>query len=144
MWSIWIAAAGRDITLPITTAPKTGPFQLSVTELTFGAKESTKTITVTATEDSDGEDASVVLSFGDEDLAAVGVANGTDAATATVTLVDDRNVMATVSFGLATYTAMEDGDAATVMVNLDPPLPSGSRQDIHHSGFRLANEWRGA
>ena len=124
------AAAGRDITLPITTAPKSGPFELSVNELTFGAKEMTKTIMVTAMEDSNGEDDMVVLSFAAKDRTAAGIAATGTTDTATVTLVDDRNVMATVSFGAATYEAMEGPDGgtpATVVVNLDPPLPSGSR-----------------
>ena len=122
------AQAGRDITLPITTDPMNGPFELSPTELVFGEKDQHKTITVTATADNDGEDSMVELSFTNKNRDAVGISRPpatTD--TATVTLVDDRQVMGTVSFGAATYEAMEDGDAAMVMVNLDPPLPSGSR-----------------
>lgn len=132
------AAAGRDITLPITTNPKSGPFELSVTELTFGAKDQTKTITVTATNDANGEDDMVTLSFAAKDLMAAGVAAGTTAATAMVTLVDDGVRMATVSFDKTEYTAMEGdpddsdnpGVPAMVMVELDPPLPSGSRETV--------------
>ena len=132
------AAAGRDITLPITTNPKSGPFELSVTELTFGAKDQTKTITVTATNDANGEDDMVTLSFAAKDLTAAGVAAGTTAATAMVTLVDDGVRMPTVSFDKTEYTAMEGdpddsdnpGVPAMVMVELDPPLPSGSRETV--------------
>ena len=136
------AAAGRDITLPITTDPKSGPFELSVTELTFGEDDMTKTIMVTAMEDSNGVDDMVELSFAAKDRTAAGIAATGTTDTATVTLVDDRNVMATVSFGAATYEAMEGGDAATVDGQSGSAAALGFEEHLHDSGFRLANGWR--
>ncbi len=126
--------AARDLMIPITTDPKTGPFMLEgVTGemgnymLAIGKKSSSATITVLATEDGNVLDDIVTLGFDAKTLP--GVAQGTQA-TAAVTLVDDMQFSSTVSFDIAEYTATEGGDAATVMVKLDPALPSGSRQTV--------------
>ncbi len=85
----------------------------------FAVGERTKTITVTATDDSADDDGeSVALWFGNPPNGRVSIGDGP--ITATVALEDnDGAEPVTVSFGAATYTATEDGSGAAVRVELD-------------------------
>jgi hypothetical protein len=116
--SVWVnlnVASDRSVTIPITTDPAQGDFEISATEVTFAAGEMSKGIDVMATLDDDVEDDMVTLSIGAMPNRVTAGAN----TSAVVTLVDDGMVPLTVSFGAGEYTAMEGGAAATVMVNLD-------------------------
>ena len=84
--------------------------------LTFGANETEKTFTVTATDDGvDDDDEGVTLGFGV--VLPEGVTRGSDA-TATVSLLDNDNPAVTVTFAQASYTASEGGTGALVTVRL--------------------------
>ena len=85
----------------------------------FAVGERTKTITVTATDDSvDDDGESVALWFANPPYGRVSIGDGP--ITATVALADNDGVEpVTVSFGAATYTATEGGSDATVRVELD-------------------------
>ncbi len=109
--------ADRALTIPITLSPSTGDFSASSTSLSFAAGDQTKTITVTASEDTDLDDETVTLSFG---TLPTGVTAGTPSSAA-VTLEDDDDAAEalTVTFGASTYTAIENGAAVTVTVSLD-------------------------
>ena len=110
------AASDRALTIPLTTTPASGDFTLSAASLSFAKGDRTKTVTVTATDDTLAEvNETVQLGFGD--LTGMGLTLGTPATT-TVTLVDDDRAALTVSFGAAAYTATEGGTAATVTVTL--------------------------
>ena len=87
--------------------------------VTFGLGERTKTITVTATDDSADDDGeSVALWFGNPPNGRVSIGDGP--ITATVALEDNDGVEpVTVAFGAATYRATEGGSDATVRVELD-------------------------
>ena len=89
------------------------------TVVRFAVGEQTKTIMVTATDDSDDDDGeSVTLSFVEDpnDRVVTGVGSGRT----TVALEDNDGPAAVeVSFGAATYTATEGGADATVSVELD-------------------------
>ena len=87
--------------------------------VTFGASDTSKTFTLTATDDSvDDDGESVKIGFG---TLPPGVVTGSPA-TATVSLVDNDVAgwePPTVSFGAARYTATEGGGAVTVTVEVD-------------------------
>ena len=85
----------------------------------FAVGERTKTITVTATDDSvDDDGESVALWFANPPNGRVSIGDGP--ITATVALADNDGVEpVTVAFGAATYTATEGGSDATVRVELD-------------------------
>ena len=87
--------------------------------VTFALGERTKTITVTATDDSADDDGeSVALWFGNPPNGRVSIGDGP--ITATVALQDNDGVEpVTVAFGAATYRATEGGSDATVRVELD-------------------------
>ena len=109
------AASDRTITIPISIDPAEGSFELSSEQVTFGAGDMSAEITVTATLDADLDDGSVTLSLGDLPNR---VSEGANTSTV-VTLADDGLVPLMVSFDAAEYDAMEGGDPATVMVNLN-------------------------
>ena len=118
------AAPERTVLVPVTATPAgsaTGSdYTLSARWVLFGATETSKTLTVTANDDSHNDDGeSVTLGFGP--LTDVRVTVGTPSTT-TVHLVDDDDetvqTSVTVSFGLDAYTATEGGAAATVTVSL--------------------------
>ncbi len=109
-------SADREITIPITMDPADGPYDLSVSEVTFAVGQRGQNITITAVEDDDITDDMVTLGF---DLSGLERVNMGEQATTVVTLADDMLVPVTVSFGAANYTATEGGAAATVMVSLD-------------------------
>ena len=87
--------------------------------VTFALGERTKTITVTATDDSvDDDGESVALWFGNPPYGRVSIGEGP--ITARVALQDNDGIeTVTVSFGAATYRATEGGSNATVRVELD-------------------------
>ena len=138
-------APGRDVTIPITRTNQgasNSDYSGVPASVTFSPTEMSKTISFSATgdtEDDDGE--SVVLGFGTN--LPGGVSAGTTAAT-TVTITDDDDPQVTVSFDQAAYTVAE-GDMVTVTVTLsaDPertvviPLthtPQGSTTSADYSG----------
>ena len=116
------------------------------TVVPFAVGEQTQTITVAATDDAvddDGESVSLSFVHDPDDR----VTTGGGPVTATVALEDDDGpAVVTVSFGAATYTATEGGDAATVGVELDAapgravtvPLttdPAGGATSADYSGI---------
>ena len=108
--------AHRDVPLSVTAGggATTGDYTLSEMSVTFNAGEMSATLTVTAEDDSEDDDGeSIMIGFG---TLPAGVSAGSTAST-TVSLVDDDGpavTAVTVRFGAATYTATEDGMAATV------------------------------
>ena len=83
--------------------------------MTFGATDTEKSFTFSATADEvDDDDESVALAFG---TLPDGVTAGTTSAS-TVTITDDDVPAVTVSFGAATYSVAEDG-TVDVTVTLD-------------------------
>ena len=87
------------------------------TVVPFAVGERTKTITVTAVDDTHNDDGeSLSLSFVDDPNDRVATGNGP----ATVALEDNDGVLPVkVSFGAPTYTAIEGGSSAAVRVELD-------------------------
>ena len=136
-------AADRDLMIPINTNLKTGFSLGGVTGsgnrymLALKEKDTSALITVTAEPDANIEDETLTLSFGvAKDGLPEGVTPGTTVGTLTtvetvnIVLVDNKSTESTVSFGATSYMATEDGEVATVMINLSPPVPSGSRDTI--------------
>ena len=126
--------ADRQLTIPITTDPSSGDFDLSGltnNSVTILPGSQTATFTISARDDGNFDDDMVTLSFDEanlpEDVAAVMVPGVDDddmpiqmIRTATVTLKDtDRNSV-TVMFASAKYTATENGATATVTVTATP------------------------
>ena len=109
-------AEEQTISIEVTggTAATTD-YSVSPTSVSFAAGDRTKTLTVTATDDADLADETVVLGFG---ALPPDVTEGT-LATTTVTLVDDDRTELKVSFVADAYTATENGADATVTVTLD-------------------------
>ena len=119
-------APGRVVSIPITATNQgttsDADYTVSVTNLTFGANESSKRFRVVAVDDTDDDDGeSVQLSFG---TLPTGVIAGSTATT-TVSITDNDHPAVTVSFGSATYTAAEGGAAETVTVNLSEAVSAG-------------------
>ena len=88
--------------------------------VTFAAGETSKSFTITATDDSiDDESESVLLGF---DTLPTGIRSGSPS-TATVSLLEDSGSISTwyVSFGQSSYTATEGGAGALVTVVLSSP-----------------------
>ena len=91
--------------------------------VTFAVGEQRKTFTVTATDDAEDDDnkslsISIGYRYSDPDTARLNFEGGPQ--TTRVLLEDDDGVEpVTVSFGSATYTAMEGGAGATVRLDLD-------------------------
>ncbi len=119
------AAPEREVVIPLTAAAAGGATGQGEADadyagvpanLTFGAAETEKTFTVTATDDSiDDDDEGVTLSFGAP--LPDGVTLGSEA-TATVSLIDNDNPAVTVTYGASSYTASEDGAEAIMTVRL--------------------------
>ena len=116
------AAPEREVVVVLTATP-TGDataqdYSGIPASVTFGADETEKTFTVTATDDAiDDDGESVTLGF---DVARL--PDGVTAAgetTATVSLADDDDPAVTVSFGAASYEAVEGGAGAEVTVTLN-------------------------
>ena len=112
----------RTVTIPLLVTPEggatTGDYTLSQMSVTINSGEMSATVTVTAEDDSEDDDGeSIMIGFG---ALPAGVSAGSTAST-TVSLVDDDGpavTAVTVRFGAATYTATEDGMAATVELTL--------------------------
>ena len=109
----------REVIIPLTKSEQGGATDSDYSgvpaNLTFDSGDTSKTITFSATgdtEDDDGE--SVKLGFGSSLPA--GVSEGTTDET-TVSITDDDDPAVTVSFGAATYTA-DEGSTVTVTVTL--------------------------
>ena len=119
-WKPW---TGTDLTVPLHAIEHGGgattrDYAGLPSSVTFAGGATTASFTVRATQDAHDDDGeSVTIGFGrlPEDLRA-----GTGPATVTVALEDTDGVRAiTVSFGAATYSATEGGQAATVQLELD-------------------------
>ena len=108
----------RSVTVPLTATNQgeatSADYSGVPANVTFGATETSKTFTFTATDDSvDDDGESVLLSFGTLPTL---VSAGTPA-TSTVRIADDDDPAVTVSFGAASHTVAE-GDDVTVTVEL--------------------------
>ncbi len=109
----------RTVAIPITKSNQGGAsnddYSGVPSSVTFTSGETSKTLTVTATDDSDEDDGeSVDLGFG---TLPTGVSSGSTTAT-TVNLVDNDDPAVKVSFGASSYNATEGGTAASVVVEL--------------------------
>ena len=119
------AAPKREVVIPLTATATGGAtaqgesgedYTGIPSSLTFGANETEKTFTVTATDDGvDDDGEGVTLGFGVP--LPDGVTPGSEA-TATVSLTDNDNPAVTVTFAQASYTASEGGAGALVTVRL--------------------------
>ena len=112
----------RTVVIPLTATDQgsTSPADYSVPlSVTFNTGELSKTITFTATQDTDDDDGeSVLLAFGTSLPAGVS-ASGT--VETVVSIVDDDDPQVTVSFGADAYTVPEGGtQAVTVTLSADP------------------------
>ena len=108
----------RTVGIPLMATPQdgadTGDYSVP-TSVTFNDGERSKTITFSATHDTDDDDGeSVLLAFGTSLPAGVS-ASGT--VETTVSITDDDDPQVTVSFGAAAYRVPEDG-TVTVTVEL--------------------------
>ena len=109
----------RTVRVPITATNLGGAsnsdYTLSPATVTFGATQTTATLTLRADDDSvDDDGESVTLGFG---ALPERFSTGTNA-TATVSIVDDDHPEVEVSFAQPSYSVTE-GDSVTVTVNLD-------------------------
>ena len=116
------AKATRGVSFPVTVTAdagtEAGDFTvagLAEEMLSFALGDSTRSFTLTANEDSDGNDETVSLGFGD---LPAGVSAGTPSS-AQVTLLD-VTVPRTVTYEFSRYEAIEGGAAKTVTVNMTP------------------------
>ena len=137
-------AADRALSIPVSASSsnaESDDYSVSSTPLTFASGDTTKTFTVSTTNDSDRNDETVNLAFGQLPAA---VGTGTQS-TAQLTIDDTTPAprgggggggggpipsSLSVSFGQATYTVTE-GDIATITVN----CLSGSGPRPVHSRF---------
>ena len=113
----------RTITIPITAMGEDGAtsadYFVSPLSVTFNRGETTKTVTLTTTQDSiDDDDETVKLEFGS--MPHSGVSAGTRDET-TVSITDDDDPEVTVQFGADTYAVAEGGaQSVTVTLSADP------------------------
>ena len=116
------SAAGSAVTIPITETPQGGASSADYSgvpaSLTFSTGETSKTISFTATQDTEDDDGESVL------LALGMLPSGVQAGTAnqfTFNITDDDDPQVTVSFGADAYTVAEGGmQAMTVTLSADP------------------------
>ena len=118
------AAPSEEIRVPIDVQPagtaEPGDYAasgLSGGELIFTAGQQTARLTVTANEDQDSADETVLLEFG---LLPQSVSAGT-LRSVRVTIADNDTAPMTVSFGRSAYTAAEGGAQVTIPVRLSQP-----------------------
>ena len=118
-------APASQVVLPLTATRRGGASAADYSgipaSLTFNAGDSSKSFSVTATDDAvDDDGESVDIGFG-------ALPSGTEAgtrSTTTVRLVDDDDSL-WVAFDASTYTATEGGPGAQVRVTMTPP-PAGT------------------
>ena len=115
-----------QVTIPLTRRNRRGASNADysgfLSRLTFGTSDTSKTFTLTVTDDSvDDDGESVEIGFGSLPS---GVTTGSPSI-ATVSLPDNDMTIPTVTFGSSTYTAREGGSVATVAVDLSE-APTGS------------------
>ena len=139
------SAAGSAVTIPITETPQGGASSADYSgvpaSLTFSTGETSKTISFTATQDTEDDDGESVL------LALGMLPSGVQAGTAnqfTFNITDDDDPQVTVSFGADAYTVAEGGmQAMTVTLSADPertvtiPItatPQGGASSADYSG----------
>ena len=107
----------RTVTVPIVASGRggAGPHDYAVpSDVTFNSGETQKTITFTATQDSEDDEGEWVrLTFG---MAPASVTQGSRAQTR-ITITDDDDPEVSVRFAVASYTA-DEGGSATVTVQL--------------------------
>ena len=116
------SAPGRSVDIPILSAGQDGAtgddFSISPTTLTFGANNTEKTITFTATGDTqDDDDESVKLTFGDLPAGGLG---GVRHRVVVVEINHDDHPVITVEFDEATY-EVEEGEETEITVTLSAP-----------------------
>ena len=125
------AAPEREVTILIVKTDQGGVSEDDYSgvpeSLTFGAADTEKSFTFSATADEvDDDEESVALAFG---TLPDGVSAGTTIAS-TVTITDDDVPAVTVSFGAATYSVAEDGTVdVTVTLDAAPEREVTHRQD---------------
>ncbi|WP_419554544.1 Calx-beta domain-containing protein [Candidatus Poriferisodalis sp.] len=109
----------RTVVVPITTTDQGGAsgddYSGVPASVSFGAAETVKSFTFTATADSvDDDDESVKLGFGA--TLPAGVTRGT-VDTSTISIVDDDDPAVSVSFGAVSYSVAESDDVSTAAVS---------------------------
>ena len=107
-------AADRPLVIALIPDPASGNFTTPTT-VSFSTGDTSQTVTVRASIDTNFDNESVRLSFG---TLPDGVSAGTLTST-TIALTDAGHASLTVSFATSTYTATERGAAALVSVILD-------------------------
>ncbi len=116
-------ANNKAVTILLTVTHQNGASSADYSgvpaSVTFAAGETSKTFTLTATNDSSDDDGeSILLGFG---TLPTGIKAGSPA-TATVTLLQDSGISTWyVSFGQSSYTATEGGAGAQVTISLSSP-----------------------
>ena len=105
------------LTLPVTVTANGGAVEADYSgipeELTFAPGDTSKTFTVTVTDDTEDDDGeSITLSFTDNHIRPGGANE-----TATITLTDNDDPFVTVQFGQASY-LMAEGETVNVTVSL--------------------------
>ena len=112
----------RPLTIPITATAQgsttADDYTISPTEVTFASGQISRTLEVSALQDSTPDDGdSVTLGFGTDLPPGVSLGANT---TSTITIIDDDPAV-TVSFGSATYSADESGSVdVTLTLSEDP------------------------
>ena len=129
-------AARAELAVPITVSPRgttaAGDYAVGGLDedgaLTFAAGESTRTLTVSALDDTDAASEALVLGFGGGPVAAG------ETPVSVITLQDNDTGALHASFDAASYTATEGGGVAQVAVTLNQPAASGLAVPITVTG----------
>ena len=127
----------RTVTIPITPTNQGGAVDADYdvpSSVTFDAGVTSRTITFSATADSDNDDGeSILLDFG---TLPAGVSEGATDQT-TVSITDDDVPAVTVSFGSGDYTAAEGGSVdVAVTLSADPERTVVILHHAHQPGRR--------
>ena len=149
--SVTVTVAMEDpeqtVTIPIITTNEDGATNADYSSVpltvTFDSGDTSKTITFTATQDSDDDDGEQVkLTFG---ALPTGVTAGTNSETIVSITDDDLPATVTVRFVRSTYSATEGGDDAVVTVILGSPTKSQVEIPLTAKGHGGATEddWSG-
>ena len=142
------AAPEREVTIPITATAQDGAgvddYSGVPASLTFGAAETEKSFTFSATDDDvDDDGESVALAFGT--LPAGVTAGTTNTATVSILQADAPSSSIQVSFSSSSYSATEGGNNAQVTVLLSSPPQSNVDIPLTATGASGATEddWSG-
>ena len=107
-------AANQDVVVPVVAIPTDGSFSLSSPSVTIPSGGSASLILFEAPSDTDSDDESVVIALGE---LPPGIVPG-PIPQATVNVTDTTPLPVSVSFEEPSYTAVEGGSGATVVVTL--------------------------